>query len=97
MDLVRSLRFMRKRSGYSQEEFAPKMFMSRPNISKIERGQIPLRAQDLIRWAKETNSQDVLVALACNIDITMAADLIANITDTVNVAGSIILSLGGLI
>lgn len=94
MEFEKALRFMRKRSGLSQEELAPRMFMSRANLSKVERGEVSMRAQDFLRWARETNSQDVVIALTCSVDISVAADIVANLTDVANVGLAL---LGGIL
>ncbi|MFD2628814.1 helix-turn-helix domain-containing protein [Oceanobacillus kapialis] len=91
MELTKSLKFMRKRSGLSQEKLSEKMHMSRANLSKIERGLVPIRAQELFKWAKETNSQDVIVAIACNIDIATATQLV---TESLKLVGMIFI--GGI-
>ncbi|CEI81257.1 Helix-turn-helix [Oceanobacillus oncorhynchi] len=97
MNVEESLKFMRKRRGLSQEQLAPKLHMSRVNLSKIERGLVSIRTEDYFRWAKVTNSQDVLIAIACNIDLTIAADLISNVTDTMHSLGAIIMTIGGIL
>ncbi|CDQ41474.1 hypothetical protein M948_20745 [Virgibacillus sp. CM-4] len=92
MELGTTLRRMRRNAGYSQEFFSEKMHMSRSNISKLESNKLDIRGRDLIRWAQETNSQDILIALVCNVDVASAGQMIA---DTLQSVGTILL--GGLI
>ena|SRR5690606_26051879 len=88
LDIGIVLRKMRKRGGFSQEKMSEKMFMSRSNISKLEAGKLEIRGKDLIRWAQETNSQDMLIAIVCNIDIASAAQMIVDVLPT---AGTILI------
>ncbi|WP_255247372.1 helix-turn-helix domain-containing protein [Paucisalibacillus globulus] len=82
------LKRMRRRSGLSQEALAEKIHMSRSNISKLESGKLDVRGKDLIRWAQETSSQDILVALVCNVDIATATDMFMQVT---RIAGTILI------
>ena len=44
------LKSTRKAGDLTQEEIAPLVNISRSTISKLERGDMPLKAEDLIRW-----------------------------------------------
>ncbi|MEN2765651.1 helix-turn-helix domain-containing protein [Ornithinibacillus xuwenensis] len=88
LELAAVLKKMRRRSGLSQEALAPRLHMSRSNISKLERGKLDIRGNDLLRWAQETSSQDILISIACNIDLATATDMISQLTQ---LAGTILL------
>ncbi|GAA0415366.1 hypothetical protein GCM10008934_02890 [Virgibacillus salarius] len=92
MELGTTLRRMRRNAGFSQEKFAERMHMSRSNISKLEGNKLEIRGKDLIRWVQETSSQDILIALLCNIDIASATQIV---TESLKLVGTILL--GGLI
>ncbi|MEN2465940.1 helix-turn-helix transcriptional regulator [Ornithinibacillus sp. JPR2-1] len=87
-DLSNKLRQMRRRAKLSQEALSEKLNMSRSNISKLESGKLEIRGKDFLRWVQETNSQDMLIAMACNIDIASAAQILV---DFLPAAGTIIL------
>ncbi len=63
---------------------AERMFISRSNVSKLENNKLELKARDLIRWCKETNGQDMLIAVTCGIDPAMIADIGPNAIDGMN-------------
>lgn len=92
MEYGARFRKMRKRAGLSQEDLSEAMHMSRSNVSRLESNKLKISFDDAIKWAQATNSQDMLIALVCNIDIASAAQMIA---DTFQTAGTILL--GGLI
>ncbi len=94
MEYGLKFRLMRKRANKTQQELADEMFVSRSTISRIESGKLKLAFDEAVRWAKQTDSQDILVALVCGTDIPGALQMLSDLTST---AGSIILSLGGLI
>lgn len=74
------LRRARKLAGFTQEEMAEKMNVSRPNISKLERDQIELKASDLIKWFHTTNMSEVAAAVICGVDPMVLMDVMTNIT-----------------
>ncbi len=76
---------MRRRGGFSQEKMAEKMHMSRSNISKLESGKLDVRARDLINWARQTDAQDMLVALVMNVDVATVADVLTQLTDVATI------------
>lgn len=82
-ELPQELRKMRKRAGLSQEALAPRLHMSRSNISKLERGELEIRGKDLLKWVQETSSQDMLIALAYNVDLSMVSDMLGQLTQLV--------------
>jgi len=59
---------MRNRKGWSQEELALKLNRSRSSVAKLEKDKQTLDAPTLVQWAKETSSQEVLVAYFCGMD-----------------------------
>jgi transcriptional regulator with XRE-family HTH domain len=83
MEFGPMLRRARKLAGLTQEEMAEKMNISRPNISKLERDQIELKAADLIRWFHATNMSEVAAAVICGVDPLVLMDLMANITQLI--------------
>ncbi len=87
------LKRMRKQAGMSQECIAERLHISRSNVSRLEGNKLELKAADLIKWAKETNSQDVLVALVLNVDVAGVTHMLSSLLQT---AGTII-KLGGIL
>lgn len=70
------LRKARKSKGYTQEEMAGRMHMSRENISKLELNRVELKAADFIRWFQVTNMPEISAAMLCGIDPSVLIDLI---------------------
>jgi len=85
MDFGPLLRKSRKMAGLTQEQMAEKLNMSRPCISKLERGQIELKAVDLIRWFRVTNMQEVAAAAICGVDPAVLATIMSQITQLIGV------------
>lgn len=89
-----TFRMMRERKGMSQQELADEMHLSRSNISRIESGKIKLAIAEAVKWARTTDSQDMLVALVCGTDLPGAMQMLSDLSST---AGIILLTLGGII
>lgn len=79
------LRKSRKMAGFTQEQMAERMNISRPCISKLERGQIELKAVDLVRWFRITNMQELAAAVICGVDPTVLAQFMNQITSLIGV------------
>ncbi|MGX9931991.1 helix-turn-helix transcriptional regulator [Virgibacillus salarius] len=92
MEYGARFRKMRKRAGLSQEDLSGVMHMSRSNVSRLESNKLKISFDDAIKWAQATNSQDMLIALVCNIDIASATQIV---TESLKLVGAILL--GGLI
>lgn len=86
------LRKVRKMAGLTQEEMAERMHMSRPNVSKIERGQIELRLSDAVRWCQVTNMPEIAAAMLCNIDPTILTQIIENLPTILRLVGAAFIS-----
>lgn len=50
--------------------------ISRPNISKMERGQINLSASDLFRWLQVTNAHEVVAVAMAGTDPVVLTNFI---------------------
>ncbi|MEN2466717.1 helix-turn-helix transcriptional regulator [Ornithinibacillus sp. JPR2-1] len=75
-----TLRQMRKRRGMSQDALSRRLHMSRSNISKLESGKLEIRGKDLLRWVQETNAQDMLIAIACQVDLSAVTDMVSQLS-----------------
>ena len=51
------LKTTRKAVDLTQEQMAPLVNISRSTISKLERDEMPLKAEDLIRWLQVVQSR----------------------------------------
>lgn len=80
MNIGEILRRSRLIKGYTQEQMAEKMHMSRENISKLERGRIDIRFADAIRWFQITELPQATAALICGVDPAVLHDFISQIT-----------------
>jgi len=91
-DIGAMFRKMRKRAGLSQEALAERLHISRSNVSRIESNKLTLTFEDAIRWAQNTNAQDMLVALIMNVDVSLVANFVSQITQvaTIYLGGSVI-------
>ncbi|WP_079709954.1 helix-turn-helix domain-containing protein [Paraliobacillus ryukyuensis] len=87
------LKHTRKRKKLTQERMAEIMHIPQSTISKIENGLMELGSKDFFKWMRKTDSQDILLALSLNIDLTAATDLISNLANS----GLLGIILGGLL
>lgn len=85
------LRKMRREAGMSQEELAEELHISRSNVSRLETNNLELKAADLLRWANATETQDLLIATMCSIDISIVQQILESSTTVINMI------LGGII
>lgn len=90
MNIGELLRRSRLIKGYTQEEMARRMHMSRENVSKLERGRIELKFIDAIRWFQITDMPQVTAALICGVDPTVLQDFISQITSFSQLIGAFI-------
>lgn len=74
------LRSWRKGAGLTQEDMAIELKISRPNISKLERDQIELKAADLIGWFQATNAPEIAAAMLCGADITALTEILTRVS-----------------
>ena len=89
------LRKTRKMAGLTQEEMAELMHMSRPNISKLERDEIELKAADLIRWAQATDMPQVFASVLCGIDPDTLVRFLDQVMNFAQLVGAFILPIFG--
>lgn len=82
---------MRREAGMSQEELAEELHISRSNVSRLETNNLELKAADLLRWANATETQDLLIATMCSIDISIVQQILESSTTMINMV------LGGVI
>ncbi len=85
------LKKMRKGAGFSQEDMAERLHMSRSNVSRLESNKLELKAADLINWCKQTQAHDLLIAFIYNTDAVSAVQQLSQL-----ITGTI-LRFGGLI
>jgi transcriptional regulator with XRE-family HTH domain len=62
------LRAVRVRAGLSQEELADRLNYSQSDISKFETGAKEPTVTTFLRWLRETNAHEVMVAYFCGLD-----------------------------
>jgi len=77
-------------AGLTQEEMAELMHMSRPNISKLERDEIELKAADLIRWAQATDMPQVFASVLCGVDPAILTQFLDQVMNFAQLVGAII-------
>lgn len=63
------LRKIRKKMKWSQEEAAFKMHTTQSTISRLEKNLVACEVNFLVRFAKLTHSEDVVIAALFSIDI----------------------------
>lgn len=73
VDFGKLVRTCRKRAKLSQEAFADLMHTTQSTISRIEKNLIAVEARFLMRTAKVTNSEDVVISSIFSIDAIMQA------------------------
>ncbi|GAA0491034.1 hypothetical protein GCM10008986_16360 [Salinibacillus aidingensis] len=95
MEYGQMLRKMRKGADLSQEEIAERLHISRSNVSRLESNKLKLSFEDAVRWARTTDSQDMMVAMICNVDVSVASDMLNQI---IQISATILFPfLGGLL
>jgi len=62
------LRAVRVRAGLSQEELAARLHYNQSDISKFETGAKEPPISVFLRWLRETNAHEVMVAYFCGLD-----------------------------
>ena len=62
------LRAVRVRAGLSQEELANRLNYNQSDISKFETGAKEPSVTTFLRWLRETNAHEVMVAYLCGLD-----------------------------
>jgi transcriptional regulator with XRE-family HTH domain len=88
MEFGEILRKARLAKGYTQEEMAEKMNMSREAISKLERNRVALKAADFIRWFQVTDMPQIAAAMVCGADITSLTQLLNNLPTLLQAIGA---------
>lgn len=73
------LRRVRIEAGLSQEELAPRLFLPRSTVSKLENDKMEIKAVDLIRWFQVTQAPEIAAALICGVDIAALSQIITTI------------------
>lgn len=74
-----ALKQARVSAGLSQEELAPRLFMPRSTISKLENDKMEIKASDLIRWFNATQVPEAAVAVLCGVDIVAVTQIITSL------------------
>lgn len=81
MQIGKTLRKMRLTKGWTQQQLADAMHISRPCISKMENDEMTVEWDRATLWGQLTNCQDMLVALIYNVDVSAVqqfTDMIVN-------------------
>ncbi|QKS71940.1 helix-turn-helix domain-containing protein [Paenalkalicoccus suaedae] len=78
------LRKTRKASGFSQEEVAEKLLVSRSTVSRLENDEIELKAVDLIRWFQVTQAPEITVALLVGLDVSAIQQIVSSLTQIIS-------------
>lgn len=88
MDFGFVLRATRKAAGLSQEQIAPMVNISRSTISKLERNDMVIKADDLLRWLQVIRSRiqvtnttpiEAGVALVNGVDIVALTQMLTTL------------------
>ena len=74
------LKKLRLKAGFSQEEMAEKMFVSRSTVSRLENNRLKLTVEDAVRWGQVTQAPEVIAAMLCGIDIAQVLQLISSLS-----------------
>lgn len=90
MEFGEVLRKARLVKGYTQEEMAEKMNMSREAISKLERNRVALKAADFIRWFQVTDMPQIAAAMLCGIDPHVLINLMNYLPHLIPVIGGFV-------
>lgn len=95
MNIGEILKRSRLIKGYTQEQMAEKMHMSRENISKLERGKIEIKFVDAIRWFQITDMPQVTASLICGVDPQVLANFLDQVSAFAQLVGAFILPIFG--
>ena len=77
VDFGKLVRTCRKRAQLSQEAFADLMHTTQSTISRIEKNLIAVEARFLMKTAKITNSEDVVISTVFSMEaVVQAAQLV---------------------
>ncbi|MCM3111647.1 helix-turn-helix transcriptional regulator [Lederbergia lenta] len=71
------LRVTRLIKGFSQEQIAEKVGLSRSAVSRLENNKLELKVADAVRWGQVTQTTEVIAAMICGID---TASIIQSVT-----------------
>lgn len=73
MDFGKLVKVCRKRAKLSQEAFADLMHTTQSTISRIEKNLVAVEARFLMKAARVTNSEDVVISTLFSMDAIMQA------------------------
>ncbi|RNC98260.1 helix-turn-helix domain-containing protein [Lysinibacillus halotolerans] len=73
VDFGKLVKTCRKRAKLSQEVFADLMHTTQSTISRIEKNLIAVEARFLMKAAKVTNSEDIVISSIFSVDAIMQA------------------------
>ncbi|MEK5068062.1 helix-turn-helix domain-containing protein [Sporosarcina sp. FSL K6-1508] len=83
------LKSTRKAVDLTQEQIAPLVHISRSTVSKLERGEMPLKAEDLVKWLQIVGSRmnpsnatlpiEVGIAMVHSVDILMLTETLTKL------------------
>ncbi|MEK4715373.1 helix-turn-helix domain-containing protein [Sporosarcina sp. FSL K6-5500] len=89
----------RKAVNLTQEQIAPLVNISRSTISKLERDEMTLKAEDLIRWLQVVQSKTRMSSnttpLEAGISLIHGVDIVALSQMLTNLVGGVIYFMGG--
>ncbi|WP_078379124.1 helix-turn-helix domain-containing protein [Sutcliffiella halmapala] len=69
MSFGKILRQLRVKAGFSQEELAEQIFLSRSAVSRLENDNLELKLADAIRWFQATRAPEAVAAMLCGVDV----------------------------
>lgn len=69
----------------SQEALAEKLHISRSNVSRMETGNLEIKATDLIKWANVTQCQDLLAAIILGIDVGVVQQILEMVSSVATI------------
>lgn len=83
------LKATRKAVDLTQEQIAPLVHISRTSISKLERGDMPLKADDLVKWLQVVGARmqvsnpalpiEAGIALVHGVDILALTEMLTKV------------------
>lgn len=69
----------------SQEALAEKLHISRSNISRMETGNLEIKATDLIKWANVTQCQELLAAIILGVDVGVVQQILEMVSSVATI------------